>query len=235
MMAHKLDIDALLARLPLFRNLDADQLGLMARASQQVRKAKHEFVFRRGDPANGLYIVAIGAIKLSIPSPSGHEKVIEFFSPGQAFGEAVMFLDKPYMVHAQALEDTLLIWIDKQDINNAIDHDPSFARRMLAGLSLRLHALVQDIETINLQNASQRVIGYLLKQPREGDQMHFPVNKNVVASKLGLTPETLSRLLNQLSTAGLISVDGRDVVIHDIAGLEQRFFSDSPSHPKAGN
>ncbi|GAB3256374.1 Crp/Fnr family transcriptional regulator [Chitinimonas naiadis] len=223
-MATKLDIEALLGCLPLFRNLDASQLALMAKASQQVRIPKHDYVFHRGDPANGLYVVAVGAIKLAIPSPTGQEKVIEFFAPGQAFGEAVMFLDKPYMVQAQALEDTLLIWIDKQDIYAAIDHDPLFARRMLAGLSLRLHALVQDIETINLQNASQRVVSYLLNTPREGGRMHLPFNKNVIASKLGLTPETLSRLLNQLSLAGLITVEGRDVVIHDAAELERRLY-----------
>jgi CRP-like cAMP-binding protein len=234
-MAQKLDLNALLAQLPLFRNLDSDQLALMAQASHQVRRAKHEYLFHRGDPANGLYVVAVGGIKLAITAPSGQEKVIEFFGPGQAFGEAVMFLDRPYMVQAQALEDTLLVWIDKRDIYAAIDHDPSFARRMLAGLSLRLHALVQDIETINLQNATQRIIGYLLNQPRENGQMHFPVNKNVVASKLGLTPETLSRLLHQLSNAGLISVDGRDVQIHDAAGLEQRFFAQWPQDNKASD
>ncbi|MFC4159025.1 Crp/Fnr family transcriptional regulator [Chitinimonas lacunae] len=223
-MAHKLDIESLLAHLPLFRNLDEAQLALMAQAAQEVRVAKHGFVFQRGDPAHGLYVVAVGGIKLAIPSVSGQEKVIEFFSAGQAFGEAVMFLDRPYMVQAQALEDTLLLWIDKHDIYAAIDRDPSFARRMLAGLSLRLHALVQDIETVNLQNASQRVIGFLLKQPRDGQQVQFPFNKNVIASKLGLTPETLSRLLHQLSSKGYISVDGRDVYIHDAAALEAQFY-----------
>lgn len=224
-MSSKLDIDALLSHLPLFRNLDAPQLALMAEASQQVRVPKHGYVFQRGDPATGLYVVAVGSIKLAVVAANGQEKVIEFFGPGQAFGEAVMFLDRPYMVQAQALDDTLLIWIDKQDIYAAIDHDPSFARRMLAGLSLRLHSLVQDIETINLQNASQRVISYLLAQPRADGHVQFPFNKNVIASKLGLTPETLSRLLHQLSSAGLIAVEGRDVVIHDIAALEQRLFT----------
>ncbi|QNM95128.1 Crp/Fnr family transcriptional regulator [Chitinimonas koreensis] len=219
-MANRLDTGALLGHLPLFRNLDARQLALMARACQEVRIAKHGFAFQRGDPANGLYVVAVGTIKLAIPSPSGQEKVLEFFTAGQAFGEAVMFLDKPYMVQAQALEDTLLLWIDKQDIYAAIDHDPSFARRMLAGLSLRLHALVQDIEAVNLQNATQRVAGYLLRQPREDGQIHLSVNKNVVASKLGLTPETLSRLLGQLSGKGYIAVEGRDVQLLDAAALE---------------
>lgn len=223
-MTHKLDIESLLSHLPLFRNLDAAQLALMAQASQEVRIAKHGYLFQRGDPATGLYIVVVGGIKLAIPAFSGQEKVIEFFGPGQAFGEAVMFLDKPYMVQAQALQDTLLLWIDKHDIYAALDQDPSFARRMLAGLSLRLHALVQDIETVNLQNASQRVVSYLLKQPRDGQHVRFELNKNVIASKLGLTPETLSRLLHQLSSKGHISVDGRDIAILDVAALEAQLY-----------
>lgn len=136
-----------------------------------------------------------------------------------------MFLDKPYMVEAQALADSLLIWIDKQDIYAAIDRDSSFARRMLAGLSMRLHTLVKDIETVNLQNAIQRIAAYLLSQPREEGEMRFPFNKSLIASKLGLTPETLSRLLHQLSEAGLIEVEGKRVRIIDAARLEASLYS----------
>lgn len=224
-MRHKTDLGALLAHQPLFRSLDADQLAVVTAAAQKVAIEKNEFVFHRGDPANGLYVVAVGHIKLAVPAANGQEKVIEFFGPGEAFGEAFMFLDKPYMVEAQALDDSLLIWIDKQDIYAAIDRDPSFARRMLAGLSLRLHTLVKDIETVNLQNAMQRVVAYLLNQPREDDQMRFPFNKSVIASKLGLTPETLSRLLHQLAEAGLIEVDGKRVHIVDAAVLETRLYA----------
>lgn len=224
-MRHKRDVGALLAHQPLFRNLDADQLALMTAACQQINVDKHQFVFHRGDPANGLYVVAVGNIKLAVPAANGQEKVIEFFGSGEAFGEAFMFLDKPYMVEAQALEDSLLIWIDKQDIYAAIDHDPSFARRMLAGLSVRLHTLVKDIETVNLQNAMQRVVAYLLSQPREDGQTRFPFNKSIIASKLGLTPETLSRLLHQLADADLITVEGKRVHIPDVSALEQRLFS----------
>jgi|SRR5690606_973393 len=224
-MRPKTDLGALLSHQPLFRNLDADQLALMTQACHQVNVEKNKFVFHRGDPANGLYVVAVGHIKLAVPAANGQEKVIEFLGPGEAFGEAFMFLDKPYMVEAQALADSLLIWIDKQDIYAAIDRDSSFARRMLAGLSMRLHTLVKDIETVNLQNAMQRIAAYLLAQPREEGEMRFPFNKSLIASKLGLTPETLSRLLHQLSEGGVIEVDGKRVRIVDAAALEVRLFS----------
>ncbi|WP_454725696.1 MULTISPECIES: Crp/Fnr family transcriptional regulator [Cupriavidus] len=226
-MRHKLNLDGLLRSLPLFRNLDAAQLSELAGSCREVRVPRHGHVFRRGDAAPGLYVVAVGQIKLALPSLHGNpEKVVEFFGPGQAFGEAVMFLDRPYLVDAQALEDTLLILLGKKDIFAAIDRDPSFARRMLAGLSMRLHSLVQDIETVNLQNAQQRVIGYLLNRPREGNLTRFAVNKNLIASKLGLSPATLSRALQRLSEAALISVAGPEVVIHDVQALQHRFSSE---------
>ncbi|MGT2457211.1 Crp/Fnr family transcriptional regulator [Cupriavidus basilensis] len=223
-MRHKLNLEGLLGSLPLFRNLDTEQLTELAGSCHEVRVSKHSHLFRRGDAAAGLYVVAVGQIKLALPSVHGNpEKIVEFFGPGEAFGEAVMFLDRPYLVDAQALDDTLLILLDKKDIFAAIDRDPSFARRMLAGLSMRLHTLVQDIETVNLHNSQQRVIGYLLNGPREGNLTRFAVNKNLIASKLGLSPATLSRTLQRLSEAALISVAGPEVVIHDIQALQRRF------------
>lgn len=224
-MAYKLNVDALLAHVPIFANLNPPQLGRMAQTCRQMRVAKHRFAFRRGDAAGGLYVVAVGQIKLAIPSPCGHEKVLDFFGPGQAFGESGMLLDRPYMVDAQALEDTLLICIDKQDIYAAIDRDPSFSRCMMVSLAQRLDSLVQDIEAVNLQSAAQRLVNYLLRQPREGDCTRFPFSKSVVASKLGLSPETLSRLLHQFSSAGLISVRGRIVTIHQLDALRTQQFA----------
>ena len=224
-MARKLDIAGLLAQQPLFRNLRPEELERLAKSSIEVRALKHQLVCRRGEPANGFYVVATGHIKLAIPSPNGQEKVIEFFRPGQSFGEAVMFLDRPYMVDAEALEDTLLIWIDKHHLFEALDRDPTLARRMLASMSFRLHTLMQDIETVNLQRSAQRVAVWLMRQPRHesesGHHTSFAVNKTLIASKLGLTPETLSRVLHQLSDAGLIQVDGRDVLIPDPQALEE--------------
>ena len=218
-MTYIVNAEAMLERLPIFCSLDAIRITRLAQACRQVRVEKNGFAFRRGDAADGLYIVTSGHVKLAIPSTDGHEKVLDFFGPGQVFGEAVMFLSLPYMVDAQALDDTLLLWIDKSEIFDAIDEDSAFARRMLASLSLGLHSLMQDIEAVSLQSAAQRLATYLLNQPRDGGRTRFPFSKSIVASKLGLSPETLSRLLNQMSSAGLISVQGRVVTIHQLDGM----------------
>ncbi|NLR73658.1 Crp/Fnr family transcriptional regulator [Leeia aquatica] len=221
-MVPKLDVPSLLGHLNLFAQLDEKSLARLAERSQQVRVPRHAFVFHRGDPASGLYVVAVGRVKLSIPAANGQEKVIEFFGSGQAFGEAMMFIEQPYMVQAQALEDCLLLWVSKQDVLAVIDRQPAFARSLLTGMAARLHTLMQDIEMVSLHSASQRLIHYLLNLPCESGLLTLPVNKNVVASKLGLTPETLSRLLHQFSDAGIITVRGRKVTLHSRDALQAR-------------
>lgn len=216
------DIGDLLKHSPLFEGLDAEDLATLARDSHQIRLARHDFVFHRGDCADGFYVVAVGTIKLVLPGAHGHNKVIEFFGPGEYFGEPFMFLNQPHAADAQALEDSLLIRIGKPTIDAALDIHPTLARRMLTGLSSRLHTLMCDIETVNLQSASQRLIGYLLMLPRKLDRARFPCSKTLVASKLGLAPATLSRVLQQLIRDGLILVEGRDVVIHSAAALQRQ-------------
>jgi CRP-like cAMP-binding protein len=136
-----------------------------------------------------------------------------------------MFLNRPYAADAQAMEDSLLVWIDKRAIDDALHVHPRLARQMLAGLSARLHTLMCDIETVNLQSANERLIGYLLSLPRKFDRTRFPCSKSLVASKLGLAPATLSRTLRQLIRDGLIRVEGREVVIPNTTALQRQLIA----------
>ena len=138
-----------------------------------------------------------------------------------------MFMDKPYIVMAQTLADSLLLHVSKQVVFDELERDPAFARKMLAGLSRRLHGLITDVEAYSLQSGTQRVIGYLLRQDEAQASaaapytVTLPTSKAIVASRLNLTPEHFSRILHELAGAGLISVDGRDVVIQDVARLRE--------------
>lgn len=218
----------ILSHLPLFQALDPEQLSSIHGSVVEKRLEKGEVLFRRGDLANGFYVVAYGRMKLAIPSPQGQEKVVEIIGPKQSLGEAVMFLGRPFPVTAEALEDSLLLRIDKAAVDRLLAEDASFARRMLAGLSQRLHSLLQDVETYSLRSSAQRVIGYLLEQcPEEmGDDeseqaVELPTTKQVIASRLNLTPETLSRIFQELARAGLIEVKGRTVVIASVRRLRE--------------
>jgi CRP-like cAMP-binding protein len=137
-----------------------------------------------------------------------------------------MFLEKPYILNVQALGDTLLMCISKAAVFGEIEQDPRFALRMLAGISRRLHGLVQDVEGYALRSGAQRLIGYLLRDVDDTDYtpgtvitVSLPVSKATIASRLSLTPEYFSRVLHELEADGLIEIDKREIRILDVARL----------------
>lgn len=223
MTSLKIDRREFLKRLPLFNDVTLDELDQIAASTTEIHMPKGGMIFRRGDPCDGFHIVIYGQVKLGFTSTQGDEKVVEIISHGQSFGEALMFMEKPYIVNAQALADSLLLYISKHAVFAELDRNPKFARRMLAGLSRRLHGLISDVEAYSLRSASQRVIGYLLKEDPDGggDGGHvtLSVSKKLLASRLNLTPEHFSRVLHELVARQLIDVKGREVIILDMERL----------------
>ena len=216
---------AFLASLPLFKELAPAELDPIAAGTTELHVPRGEIIFNRGDPCVGFHLVVYGQVKLAFLSPQGSEKVVEIIGPGSSFGEALMFMDKPYIVMAQALADTMLLHVSKAVVVREIERDPAFARKMLAGLSRRLHSLISDVESYSLQSGTQRVIGFLLRQDaQQGDDskpytVTLPTSKAIVASRLNVTPEHFSRILHDLIAAKLIEVEGRDVRIIDVEGV----------------
>jgi len=220
-MVVKTKVQDFLVRLPLFNDIAPEELEHIAASATERHVARGEIIFRRGDPCVGFHIVIYGQVKLAFTSPDGNEKVVEIIGPGFSFGEALMFMEKPYIVTAQALADTLLLHVSKDAIFSELNRDPKFARKMLAGLSRRLHSLICDVEAYSLSSGTQRVIGYLLKSddPADGDKITLQVSKTVLASRLNLTPEHFSRILHDLAAKRLIDIDGRNITILDIEKL----------------
>ncbi|ANQ86247.1 Crp/Fnr family transcriptional regulator [Azoarcus olearius] len=215
---------AQLRQVPLFSELADEDIASIARHSRERSVARGEMLFQRGDTPRGFFCVLRGQIKLAFSSAAGNEKVVEVIGAGQSFGEAVMFMERPYPVFAEALMDSTLLAIGQEVLLGQLDDNPRFARKLLAGLSIRLHSLVRDVETYTLRSSMQRVIGYLLQQtPEDLDagecRIDLPTSKQVIASRLNLTPETLSRIFHDLAEARLITVAGKRITLHDIRRL----------------
>jgi CRP-like cAMP-binding protein len=90
---------------------------------------------------------------------------------------------------------------------------------MIASLSMRLHELIDDMETCTLRTSMQRVVCYLSHMAPDNSVLSYRIeldtNKQTIASQLNLAPETFSRVLGQLSDAGVIVVKGRTINIVD--------------------
>jgi CRP-like cAMP-binding protein len=208
----------LLSNVLLFKDLDCDQIARLAGGSDEREAPRGSVVYRRGDPAHGLYVVVHGQIKLSLQTSRGDEMVVELVGPGTSFGEAALFSGRPHIVAAQALADSTLLCVTKNVLLAELERSPSFSSVMIASLGDRLYRCLTEFESFFLSSGTERVINYLLHAgnghaARDIEQVTLPATKGIIASRLNLTHEHFSRILRELITAGLIEVDGRKVRI----------------------
>lgn len=219
------DVPRYLAALPLFHDAGPAEIARIAEGCTVRRLARSQAVFRVGEPCEEFHVTVIGQVKLFAISPGGQEKVIEIIGPGGTFAEALMFTGRPYIVNAQAVTDALVLSVGKRAVLAEIERDPRFSLRMLAGISRRLHGLIRDVEDYTLCTGAQRIIGYLLRDVEDGAahqgpvDVLLPVSKGTIASRLSLTAEYFSRVLHELESAGLITIDRRQIRIRDCQAL----------------
>lgn len=232
------DLHEAIASAPMFDGLDRAHSEYLAAQSRPITLPAGQVLFRRGTPSTGFYVVRDGRMQLSVSNSDGVVKVLEIISPGGAFGHAVMFLRDPYPVDATALVDTHLVFVPAAAVDHVLEEDPAMARLMLASMAKRLQAKIQDIAMLSLQSATQRIIAYVLGAMRDPDSesavatgpsstVELPALKQVLASRLGMTPETFSRAMRSLADEGLITVDGSVVRIPDVGALDARARSQS--------
>lgn len=223
-MRRTIDVHAFLSRLPLFKGLPADEIDRLAQSTTRRVLERGDVLFRRGEPSTGICALVYGRIRLSAAAPGGNERVVDVIVPGTTFGEAVMFLDKPYIVNATAMADSLVLHIAREAIFSGLERNPLFARRIIAGLAERVEGLIRDLHDYALQSAAKRFVAWLLRRREVGAAEHeatvvLPGAKRALASQLNLSAEHLSRVLNELSTQGLVGVRGRELTIPDVPRL----------------
>jgi CRP-like cAMP-binding protein len=213
------EIEDILGKLPLFQNVSPAQLRKLARRAQMRRAARDTLLYGRGDTATGCYALVRGLVKLSLRAPGGAAKVLRLVGPGESFGESVIFDAQPQPVDALVLADSELVFLPAPALYNMLDHDRAFARALLAGLSQRIHMLIADIEAYSLASGTQRIAAFLHALADSSDpapaRVRLPANKTVIASRLGITKETFSRLMHELIAQGLVEVSRRDILLRD--------------------
>ena len=205
----------------MFQNLAAEHVERIVSEIKVIQLQRGEVLFNRGDVSHGFYILMEGQLKLSLTSPQGIEKIIDIITPGKSFGEAIMFLDRPCPVAAQATLSSVLLQIQKKTLIAILQEDPAVATRMLASLSVRMHHLVNSIESLSLLSGTQRLIGYILQinASSKSTTVKLPSTKSTIASLLNISPETLSRIMHKLTEEGVIAVHGKEIEILNIERL----------------
>ncbi len=217
--------DELLANSLLFSGLPAEQLQQVAAIGMSRRYAKGVSVFAEGDPGIGFYMVGEGKVKIFKMSFEGKEQILHIFGPGEPFGEVPVFHGTPFPASAETLTEAELLFFPRAEFVHMLTANPSLALNMLAVLALRLRRFATQIENLSLKEVPGRLasyLGYLMEEQERQDKVVLDIPKGQLASLLGTSSETLSRIFNKMTEEGLIRVEGKAISILDAQRLRER-------------
>jgi CRP-like cAMP-binding protein len=222
---------AIVRRSAMFSGLDPDiATEVLAETRIEVRDTDQE-LFAQGSPAVAFYIVLSGWVRLSRLLPNGSEAIIGVFTRGQAFGEAVALTGAEYPVTAVAATPVRLIRIPVAPLRRMIAARPDVALAMIASTAEHLHQLVRQIQELKSQKGDERVAEFLrsLTDVASGPAVvALPFDKLLIAGRLGMQPESLSRAFSRLRRHG-VRVVGARVEIDDVARLAGAFKEEAGS------
>lgn len=207
---------------PLFEQLTEAELQRVACHGNLVELDAGETVFCQGEPCHQFYLVRRGMIKLYRISVDGTEKVMDLIGPQQSFAETAMFSDN-YPLHAAAIEPSTVFAFDCKDFMAQLRGNIELCFRLMASMSQRLHGMINEIDGLTLHSGTQRLAQYLLEQVPEGvvqsPCIRLLVPKLVIASRLGIQPETFSRIMARLRSDGMIETHNDTILLKDLAAL----------------
>jgi CRP-like cAMP-binding protein len=209
-------VQNVLSQLSMFAEVDREEIARIASGAGEVIAHRGTYLYRRGDAASGLYILDAGQVKLSLNSERGNERVVELVQPGTTFGESALFSGRPHILTAEALADSQLVHLPKELMLSEMERDLRFCRAVMRLLGTALYRRLSEFEEYVLASGTERVISFLLRGQNGDavrDNVTLPANKGIIASRLNLTHEHFSRILRDLTEAGLIEVQGREVRI----------------------
>lgn len=208
---------AVLGRLPLFSRFDRDQLSALCGRGTVRGFDAPTLLFSTGDPADGFFVVLAGRVHLTTLTAEGAEAVVTVVEAGETFAEAAMFGSGRFPVNAEAQPGSEVVRIDKAPLEAALRAAPDLAFRMLDALIERQSFLIAEVSQLKSQSPAQRLASYLLALVESGrwaGHGRLPHAKQVIASRIGIDPASLSRALRRLEDAG-ITCAGDEVIVGD--------------------
>lgn len=212
-----------LVRVPLFSGLAADGLRTLLADAWVQSFARNTVLFLQDDPASRFYVILDGWVKLFRTTEEGDESVIAVFGRGDSFAEAAMFDAGVYPVGAAVVEDSRLLVVPAAQFIQKLTGHGDYMLPILAAMSRHLRRLVNQVEQLTLKSSTERVAGFLVKLcPEDAEEatVRLPLDKALIAGRLGMQPETLSRCFAKLRKFGVES-HGAEICIPDIEALKQ--------------
>ncbi|MEB4591710.1 Crp/Fnr family transcriptional regulator [Candidatus Thiothrix sp. Deng01] len=220
----KTRIIELLRHTPLLQAFSPQQFTILLQHSKTHYLKEGEMLFRQDEPLQEVFICLSGCIKLFHLTADGHEKIINIIPPGQNFAEAMLFTEgNRCHMNAAALKQAEVLGIPAVQFLAFLNESPLLCFNVMGLLSKRIQWLLDEVDRLSLHNATFRLIYFLLETHQHPDYCNIislDVPKHVIASRLSVRPETLSRILKNLAKQDLIALHDHKIELVDIEGLK---------------
>lgn len=222
-----MDLPAALRRLHLLQKLSDEDLNGLIPHAQMIELDKNAWLFHSEDPSKGFYGVASGKILLSFPETTHGEnhagKTLSVINSGEMFCDAIAFLGTTHPVNALAASESTVVLIEQKGLLDLITHNADFALKMFGHLSRALEHMVHEVRDLKLSSSNKRLACFLLHYAPQVESSTFeftlPVQKQVVAARLNMSPAHFSRALQHLAKEKIIAVHGRRISVLDAERL----------------
>ncbi|WP_291423672.1 Crp/Fnr family transcriptional regulator [Deinococcus sp.] len=200
-----------LKRTELFADLELAELERVAATTPYRSYQSGEVIYRMDDPADALYFVRSGLVKISKLFPNGKEAILGVVGQHDTFGELLLQPEERRPTQAEALERTMLIVLPRQELQKLLETKPDLAMKLIRLMATRLFEAQAWTATVSAYSASERVASLLYRLAREfgrphsqGTELNLKLNQEDIARMVGATRETVSHSLNKLKHDGVI-------------------------------
>jgi CRP/FNR family transcriptional regulator, nitrogen oxide reductase regulator len=202
----------------IFAGLERKDLEAIARAGRMSRIRNGEFYFQEGDPADRMYLLVEGKIRLTQVTPDGQQVILRYIGPGDEFGVIAMLSEIEFPVSAEAAEDSLSLTWDSATLQKLMHAYPRLATNALHILAQRVKEFQDRIRELATEKVERRLARALLRLVRQagrkvpaGVLIDLPLSRQDLAEMTGTTLYTASRILSQWETRGIIH-SGREQI-----------------------
>lgn len=212
-----------LQEVPLFRGLDEPELNMLRELLIPRFYKKKSVIFTEGSDRESVYIVQEGLVKAFKTDVDGHEQIVNFLGPGSMFPHTGFFLASSYPATTEAVVDSRLLAMPLSSFEHVLTSTPSIATKVMRVMSETIQELQSKLQELTGQDVQVRLQSFLLamaekqgKSQSDGSmKLHLPVTHQELASAIGTTRESVSRLLAQLRKEGLLAADRAGFVLID--------------------
>ena len=227
------DIADTLRSTELLRVANQETIVALAAASRLRMLRRDEILFLEGDRPTSVCAVASGTLRVFTTSLAGTEPTFTLLSPGTLVGELGVLDDVPRSASVAALRAAEVVEVPARAFRSAYDDDPAIARRLVQLLAERLRALSDGLADLTYLDLGGRLAKYLATEADRVGATSFrlTLTQAELGQMLGGARQTVNQVLQSLAAAGLVTVEGRNVRIHDLAGLRLRAVTGSTRIP----